>query len=51
MGDECVSIHVIRKLQKRKELADIEIIDAGTGRVQLLDFFLRQDLIISRSGQ
>ena len=46
MGDEGVGIHVIRQLQKNKELADIEIIDGGTGGVQLLDFFLRHDLVI-----
>lgn len=46
MGDEGVGIHVIRQLQKNKELADIEIIDGGTGGVQLLDFFLRNDLVI-----
>jgi hydrogenase maturation protease len=39
MGDEGVGIHVIRQLQKNKELADIEIIDGGTGGVQLLDLF------------
>ena len=46
MGDEGVGIHVIRQLQKNKELADIEIIDGGTGGVQLLDFFLSNDLVI-----
>lgn len=46
MGDEGVGIHVIRQLQKIKELADIEIIDGGTGGIQLLDFFLRHDLVI-----
>ena len=46
MGDEGVGIHVIRQLQKSKELSDIEIIDGGTGGVQLLDFFLRHDLVI-----
>lgn len=46
MGDEGVGIHVIRQLQEDKELADIEIIDGGTGGVQLLDFFLRHDLVI-----
>lgn len=46
MGDEGAGIHVIRQLQKKKELADIEIIDGGTGGVQLLDFFLRHDLVI-----
>ncbi len=46
MGDEGIGIHVIRQIQKNKELADIEIIDGGTGGVQLLDFFLRNDLVI-----
>ncbi|MFC2161225.1 hydrogenase maturation protease [Acidobacteriota bacterium] len=46
MGDEGVGIHVVRQLQKSKELSDIEIIDGGTGGVQLLDFFLRHDLAI-----
>lgn len=46
MGDEGVGIHVIRQLQKNKKLADIEIKDGGTGGVQLIDFFLRHDLVI-----
>ena len=46
MRDEGVGIHVTRQLQKNKELADIEIIDGGTGGIQLLDFFLRHDLVI-----
>jgi len=46
MGDEGAGIHVIRQLQEDEELADIEIIDGGTGGVQLLDFFLRHDLAI-----
>lgn len=46
MGDEGAGIHVIRQLQKNEELADIEIIDGGTGGVQLLDFFLSNDLVI-----
>ena len=46
MGDEGAGIHVIRQLQEDKELADIEIIDGGTGGVQLLDFFLRHDFVI-----
>ena len=37
---------MIRQLLEDKELADIEIIDGGTGGVQLLDFFLRHDLVI-----
>ena len=46
MGDEGAGIHVIHQLQEDKELADIEIIDGGTGGVQLLDFFLSNDLVI-----
>jgi len=46
MGDEGAGIHVIRQLREDKELADIEIIDGGTGGVQLLDFFFRHDLVI-----
>jgi hydrogenase maturation protease len=46
MEDEGAGIHVIRQLQKNKELADFGIIDGGTGGVQLLDFFLTNDLVI-----
>jgi hydrogenase maturation protease len=46
MGDEGIGIHVIRRLQKKRELADIEIIDGGTGGIQLLDYFIRHELVI-----
>jgi hydrogenase maturation protease len=46
MGDEGAGIHVIRRLQKHRELSDIEIVDGGTGGVILLDFFLEKDLVI-----
>jgi len=46
MGDEGIGIHVIRYLQNDKELTDIEIVDGGTGGVQLLDYFFRHDLVI-----
>lgn len=46
MGDEGAGIHIIRQLEKNKELADIEILDGGTGGIQLLDYFLEHDLVI-----
>ena len=46
LGDEGVGIHVIRQLQEDTELTDIEIIDGGTGGIQILDFFIRHDLVI-----
>jgi hydrogenase maturation protease len=46
MGDEGVGVHVVRKLQKDKDLDGVDIVDGGTGGLGLLEYFLNHDLVI-----
>lgn len=46
MGDEGVGIHLIRQLEQEVTGININIVDGGTGGLNLLEYFIESDLVV-----
>jgi len=46
MGDEGAGIHVVRQLEEELSGENIQIVDGGTGGINLLEYFTQPDLLI-----
>lgn len=46
MGDEGAGIYVIRLLEEELSSKDIQVVDGGTGGINLLEYFTEPDLLI-----
>ncbi len=46
MGDEGIGIHIIRNLEEKKLIPNVDIVDGGTGGFHLLDYFKEYKRVI-----